>query len=382
MNPNQIVGVPEIANTLTHRMAKGVNTTMDEGQTMIAVEAEAAATLRGEGFDATEDGSGRTTLVPVAYRIHAENSNALKGQGEARYADETDVARSLDTTGGFAAYQGGNVVVGEVSPTLRAGGNATGGDRPPGSDVDTVESLIAFDTTQVTSPHNRSQPKAGGPSHTLSADGDPPAIAYNQTGHAEWDEALAAGPIRAGNEDGTGDARSSTVIAFDATAGGDTGFAISDEVAGALRAGKQNGHQAIAFNGRQDPTPSVEVAGALDEDGHSSAIAFTSKDHGQDAADGVSPTLRAMTGEHANAGGQVAVYSPGWRVRRLTPPECARLQGHADDHCLIPWAGRPADECPDGPQYKGYGNAMSVSVMEWLGTRIQAVQDLIDSGAI
>lgn len=31
----------------------------------------------------------------------------------------------------------------EVCPTLRAGGNRTGGDRPPGTDVDTADSLIA-----------------------------------------------------------------------------------------------------------------------------------------------------------------------------------------------------------------------------------------------
>jgi DNA (cytosine-5)-methyltransferase 1 len=59
-----------------------------------------AHSLRGEGFDASEDGTGRgTPLVPV------------------------------------------------VAPTLRAGGNATGGNRPYGTDVDTCDSLvpIAFD---------------------------------------------------------------------------------------------------------------------------------------------------------------------------------------------------------------------------------------------
>lgn len=35
-----------------------------------------------------------------------------------------------------------------VCPTLRAGGNITGGDRPPGTDVDTAASLIAFHPTQ------------------------------------------------------------------------------------------------------------------------------------------------------------------------------------------------------------------------------------------
>ena len=33
-------------------------------------------------------------------------------------------------------------VAGQVCPTLRAGGNSTGGDRPPGTDVDTADSLI------------------------------------------------------------------------------------------------------------------------------------------------------------------------------------------------------------------------------------------------
>ena len=33
-------------------------------------------------------------------------------------------------------------LISSVSPTLRAGGNRTGGDRPPGTDVDTVECLI------------------------------------------------------------------------------------------------------------------------------------------------------------------------------------------------------------------------------------------------
>lgn len=32
----------------------------------------------------------------------------------------------------------------DVCPTLRAGGNKTGGDRPPGTDVDTADSLIAY----------------------------------------------------------------------------------------------------------------------------------------------------------------------------------------------------------------------------------------------
>lgn len=38
---------------------------------------------------------------------------------------------------------------------------------------------IAFDTTQITSPHNRSNPKSGDPCHTLNANAHPPALAFD-----------------------------------------------------------------------------------------------------------------------------------------------------------------------------------------------------------
>ena len=37
---------------------------------------------------------------------------------------------------------------------------------------------------------------------------------------------------------------------------------------------------------------------------------------------------------------------------------------------LIPWRGKPADQCPDGPRYKALGNSMAVPVMRWIGRRI------------
>jgi len=61
------------------------------------------------------------------------------------------------------------------------------------------------------------------------------------------------------------------------------------------------------------------------------------------------------------------------QVRRLTPVECARLQGFPDFHARIPWRKKPAEECPDGPQYKAYGNSMCTKVMFWIGQRVDAV---------
>ena len=62
--------------------------------------------------------------------------------------------------------------------------------------------------------------------------------------------------------------------------------------------------------------------------------------------------------------------SDGFQVRRITPLECERLQGFPDYHTRIPWRGKPAADCPDGPRYKAIGNSMAVPVMRWIGERI------------
>ncbi|PWB21362.1 DNA cytosine methyltransferase [Comamonas sp. JNW] len=58
------------------------------------------------------------------------------------------------------------------------------------------------------------------------------------------------------------------------------------------------------------------------------------------------------------------------QVRRLTPVECERLQGFPDGYTAIPWRGKPADQCPDGPRYKALGNSWAVPVARWIGRRI------------
>jgi hypothetical protein len=61
-------------------------------------------------------------------------------------------------------------------------------------------------------------------------------------------------------------------------------------------------------------------------------------------------------------------------VRRLTPVEWERLQGFPDNWSQIPWKGKPADQCPDGPRYKCAGNSMAVPVMRWIGEQIACVE--------
>lgn len=65
-----------------------------------------------------------------------------------------------------------------------------------------------------------------------------------------------------------------------------------------------------------------------------------------------------------------------WAVRRLTPVECERLQGFPDGFTRIPYRGKPADLCPDGPRYKALGNSWAVNCAEWIGERINEVESI------
>ncbi|MDJ7444979.1 Dam family site-specific DNA-(adenine-N6)-methyltransferase [Salmonella enterica] len=168
-----------------------------------------------------------------------------------------------------------------------------------------------------------------------------------------------------------------------------------------------------AIHGTQDPDANHELAHTLGRNhGQENAcIAFSYKDNGADATAGLSPTIRAGNHDssHANSGQPPAIayafkagqgakaggigyaeeQSPtltsassgtnlapavihGVAVRRLTPVECERLQGFHDNHTLIPWRGKNAADCPDGPRYKAIGNSMAVPVMRWIGERIAA----------
>ena len=57
-------------------------------------------------------------------------------------------------------------------------------------------------------------------------------------------------------------------------------------------------------------------------------------------------------------------------VRRLVPEECEFLQGFARGFTRIPWKGKPAEQCPDGPRYRALGNSMAVPVIRWIGVQL------------
>ena len=90
-------------------------------------------------------------------------------------------------------------------------------------------------------------------------------------------------------------------------------------------------------------------------------------------------TSRTLTtgcgGDPSNHQGGTIVLcnAPSPAVRRVTPVECERLMGFPDGWTAIPWRGKPASECPDGPRYKALGNSMAVNCMRFIGERIALV---------
>lgn len=129
---------------------------------------------------------------------------------------------------------------------------------------------------------------------------------------------------------------------------------------------------------RSAPAPG-DPCHPLASSAHAPAIAFTMKDHGADAGP-LSPTLRAggHTGSHPNGGVYPGIASPTHGVRRLMPVEMERLQGFPDGHTAIPWRGKPADLCPDGPRAKALGNSMATTCIRWIGENIQRVNNLTE----
>ncbi|MFV3386660.1 DNA cytosine methyltransferase [Pseudomonas sp. NY15364] len=131
-----------------------------------------------------------------------------------------------------------------------------------------------------------------------------------------------------------------------------------------------HGHSHLVVHGTQDPDVLNDQAHPL------------GRNHGQENAVIVfdptqitCPTCRSnpQPGDpcHTLTRGMQPPTLAGSQVRRLTPRECERLQGFPDDYTLIPWRGKPAQECPDGPRYKAIGNSKAVPVVRWIGRRIQ-----------
>ena len=209
------------------------------------------------------------------------------------------------------------------------------------------------------------------------------------------------------SDDGTGHGTPIVPIAFDSKSSGQRGFGVSDEVSPTLRAlnnspdvsSNAGGQVAVAIPEpytlavrgrgnhrnveiRQDGSADAVLTPNGGRDGVSiGAVAFAQNSRDEVRMVGGDGSVSGALGAEPGMKQQTYV-ARDWAVRRLTPTECARLQGFDDDHCRIPWNGKDADQCPDGHQYKAYGNAMPVNIMEFVGRRIDLMERLEREGRL
>ena len=176
-----------------------------------------------------------------------------------------------------------------------------------------IVEALPFDTTQVTSPQNGNNPKWGDPCHPLAAQGHPPTVICLQgsmLGRADKN-----GP----QGDGVNEGKSFTLNTIDRHAVVYT--ETYQKVTGPLMANSHPG----SYSGQDAYTDMLVVCRedkpvVFDKEVYQSGI--NARGGHYIAEGGPSPTLRCT--------GHPPGVAINYIVRRLTPTECARLQGFAD----------------------------------------------------
>jgi DNA (cytosine-5)-methyltransferase 1 len=401
-----------------------------------------AHTLKGEGFDASEDGTGRgTPIVPVAFSIMPMNSGKdFKGR-------ETNVSQPVMAAGPTGGNQGGDYIVQpavayaiqeravcenpnagpdgagfrsddaaytleartvpqavahvSASPTLRAGGNATGGNRPQGTDADTAESLLTAGSAVRRLTPRECERLQGFPEITnelrilvCRSEDEKHALASSA---ARGSAALALGPSApvavnvlidlerqvlqlhsAGKSSWSAsiaELESSSLPPMPSDAFALLAVLMNAAVANSTRIGRAespqstkpfihplNGSAFVALSGPEITERASDAAWFID--GLTRCSRSTTSPLGSN-----DPTF-ASTLETLSC--CVAIAMAGF-IPEAMRSGCSyeiRFTTH-HGYTSVPHRGKPA---ADGPRYKALGNSMAVPCMRWIGERIQAVE--------
>lgn len=323
----------------------------------------------------------------AAYTLKIRSGCAGGGKGALVQTEKTGTLSTLQDQTLFqpaAAYKvqvlndqgGGKMDVSyDVVGTLRA--NAKGHDP-------IVIDVLPFDTTQLTSPQNGSNPHWGDPCHPLAASAHTPS-AVVKVFDAQ------------GNGDGqivptiTGDHKSRitdyTAIAVDLYNGavtGDTATSITCRSI-ASHSGPQVMESYGIGNGQAHSSVTKEKSGTLDTMHDAQAVAI---EHAGCLTpwDVQSSRIFSEYGKwpalySGEGGGHGYVFTLQWIVRRLTPMECERLQGYPDGWTDIgEWTDTKGKKhkAADSPRYKALGNSIALPQWFWI---VQKMKPYMRDGA-
>jgi site-specific DNA-cytosine methylase len=321
-----------------------------ESETLIPInrcDFDVAHTLTGNGFDASEDGSGRgTPLVPVPFSIMPQNS------GKDYKARQVEVAQPLMAGGPVGGNQGGDVIAQPIAFSSKDYGNDATDNLSP-----TLRSMG----------HNASHANGGG----------------------QMAVAIQAGALRENPNSGP------------------DGVGVQEGIAYTLEARAEV--QAVAFaQNQRDEVRQMDIAGALaaepgmKQQTHVAQEPYTLAERGREGGanleyrnDGTSNTILTPSGGRGGIG--VGAIAHAWQVRRLTVLECEKLQGFPIGFTLIETTKRRTVEADmgeyladqgaivtngndgkirtnaaaDGPRYKALGNSWAVPCGAWLLARLE-----------
>lgn len=310
-----------------------------------------------EGFAETAEAG-----ASYAVRIRGGCDGGGKGALVQTEKSETLGTGNDQTIFCMATQQGGaELRTDDRAPTLTAAAGMSGTNQTPAV---VAPAAMAFDTTQITSKENGSQPEFGKPCHTLNANAHVPCVALDMT-HAcdvirecgEQVPALQARMGTCGNQVpltygiGNGQANEAGIMAEEVSQTlntmHDAQAVMCDDVSHALRA-KSN----CAYR----------------EDAETYICSAVDCRNGQESD--VGGALQARTGHTLNANG---VVRSNMVVRRLTPLECTRLQGYPDGWVDIgDWTDEKGKKHKDAdsPKYKALGNSIALPFWDWMLRRM------------
>lgn len=253
--------------------------------------------------------------------------------------------------------------------TLRA--NAKGHDP-------IVLDALPFDTTQLTSPQNGSNPHWGDPCHPLAASAHTPSAVVKVFDARESGDGQIVPTITGDHESRITDYTAIAVDLYNGAVTGNTAAAITCRSTAPNSGPKVIESYGIG-NGQAHSSVTKEKSGTLDTMHDAQAVAI-------EHAGCLTPwdvQSRRIFSEYGKwpalysgeGGGHGYVFTLRWIVRRLTPMECERLQGYPDGWTDIgEWTDTKGKKhkAADSPRYKALGNSIALPQWFWIAQKMKS----------
>lgn len=323
----------------------------------------------------------------AAYTLKIRSGCAGGGKGALVQTEKTGTLSTLQDQTLFqpaAAYKvqvlndqgGGKMDVSyDVVGTLRA--NAKGHDP-------IVIDALPFDTTQLTSPQNGSNPHWGDPCHPLAASAHTPSAVVKVFDARGNGDGQIVPTITGDHESRITDYTAIAVDLYNGAVTGDTATSITCRSI-ASHSGPQVMESYGIGNGQAHSSVTKEKSGTLDTMHDAQAVAI-------EHAGCLTPwdvQSRRIFSEYGKwpalysgeGGGHGYVFTLQWIVRRLTPMECERLQGYPDGWTDIgEWTDTKGKKhkAADSPRYKALGNSIALPQWFWI---VQKMKPYMRDGA-